>query len=267
MTVEKVSFSFGENWSDFIRDVSEEEVRRAEDDIREWLGADAVAGKDVIDVGSGSGIHSLAYVNLGARRVRSFDYDPLSVEATKKLWASVGEPANWTVEHGSILDEDFVEQLGTYDIVYSWGVLHHTGAMWQAIENAYSLVKPDGMLWIAIYQKGPRYPKDLELKRRYNAASDFGKRVMVTRRILRIMLSRLRHCRNPFAWNEASPRGMNRYHDLIDWLGGLPYEVATEDEIVTSAAQHGFVLKRIKVAPEGGCSKYVFRRRTAAHRH
>jgi 2-polyprenyl-3-methyl-5-hydroxy-6-metoxy-1,4-benzoquinol methylase len=259
MSTEEVTFSFGRNWTDFLGTVGDDEVEKAKTDICEWLGECAVSGKDVIDVGSGSGIHSLAFVRLGARRVHSFDYDQFSVEATKRLWSAIEEPGHWAVEHGSVLDKEYLDSLGQFDIVYSWGVLHHTGELWKAVKNCFGLVRPGGMVWIALYQKGPRYPADLALKKKYNSASAFGKRVMAYSRILKIMISRARHFKNPFAWNEKSARGMNRYHDLIDWLGGLPYEVAGEDEVVRVAAEHDLVLERINVVNEGGCSVYVFR--------
>jgi 2-polyprenyl-6-hydroxyphenyl methylase/3-demethylubiquinone-9 3-methyltransferase len=71
------------------------------------------------------------------------------------------------------------------------------------------------------------------------------------------MLSRLKHFQNPFAWNQKVGRGMNVYHDIVDWLGGLPYETATADEVVTFMRQRGFVLERIEVKSDGGCNKYV----------
>lgn len=258
MNSENVTFSFGENWSDFVEGVSEADVARAALDIDEWLGKDTIRDKRVIDVGSGSGIHSLSFLKLGAKSIHSFDYDPKSVDATRKLHELAGRPSNWKVEHGSVLDADYVHSLGTFDIVYSWGVLHHTGAMWDAITNCVGLVAPGGRLWIALYAKGPRYEADMALKRKYNAASSFGKRFMVGKKVLRIMLGRAKHLKNPFTWNKKSERGMNIYHDLIDWLGGLPYETASEDEVVRFARQRGFVLERILPLPEGACSTYVF---------
>jgi 2-polyprenyl-6-hydroxyphenyl methylase/3-demethylubiquinone-9 3-methyltransferase len=258
LSAEHVTFSFGKNWQDFLKGVSDTDISSAKDDIREWLGDNAVAGKSVIDVGSGSGIHSLAFVSLGAKSVHSFDYDPHSVAATTKVHASAGSPPHWKVEHGSVLDEKYVRSLGQFDIVYSWGVLHHTGSMWKAVENCASLVAPGGTFWIALYQKGPKYPSDLALKRRYNSASDLGKRWMITKWVVRLMLGRLKNAKNPFAWNEQYGRGMNVYHDLVDWLGGLPYEVAGEDEVVKFGRKKGFILERIKVEPEGACSMYVF---------
>jgi 2-polyprenyl-6-hydroxyphenyl methylase/3-demethylubiquinone-9 3-methyltransferase len=132
--------------------------------------------------------------------------------------------------------------------------------MWEAIENVFSLVAPNGKLWISLYAKGPRFDADLKLKRKYNAAGKIGKRLTEWRWISRIMLSRLRHLKNPFSWNQKGIRGMNVYNDLIDWLGGLPYEVASEDEVVLFARQRGFILERIDVLPEGGCSTFVLTR-------
>jgi 2-polyprenyl-6-hydroxyphenyl methylase/3-demethylubiquinone-9 3-methyltransferase len=257
---ETVTFSFGKNWNDYVEGVDADDIAGAVRDIVAWLGEDGVRGKRIIDVGSGSGIHSLAFHRLGAESVHSFDYDQYSVGATAKLRERVGPPSNWIVEHGSALDVDYVRSLGTFDIVYSWGVLHHTGAMWQAIDNTSRLVAPGGLLWISLYAKGPRYAADLALKRKFNASGRLGKRVMISRRILKRMLRRVRHFQNPFAWNQRVGRGMNVYHDIIDWLGGLPYETATADEVVTFMRQRGFALERIEVKTDGACSKYVLSR-------
>src|SRR5690606_31483131 len=211
-------------------------------------------------VGSGSGIHSLSFLLLGAKEVFSFDYDELSVSATTKLYEQAGRPSNWTVVHGSILDKAFVQRLGQYDIVYSWGVLHHTGSMWEAIENGSSLVAPGGIWWVALYKKSDRYPQELALKRKYNRASNLGKRWLEAKEIAKVMLRKARRLENPFKWNERVGRGMNTYHDIVDWLGGLPYETATEDEVLTFSRERGFTLERIEAAYPGGCSIYVFRR-------
>lgn len=258
MNTENITFSFGKNWSDFIEDISDADFSRAMEDICNWLGENSVRGQRVIDVGSGSGIHSASFCKLGAKSVHSFDFDPLSVESTRKLQTQAGSPSNWTVEHGSVLDADYMRSLGTFDIVYSWGVLHHTGAMWEAIGNCVGLVAPGGRLWISLYSKGGRYAKDLALKKKFNASSSLGKRWMIARRVFRFMLIRLRHGKNPFGWNQKVRRGMNVYHDIVDWLGGLPYETASEDEVVRFVRKQGFVLERIRAAPEGGCSTYVF---------
>ena len=120
------SFSFGKNWQDYLNGVTPVHLEDAERDIDYWIGTPALRGKSVIDIGSGSGIHSSRFVKMGAARVVSLDIDVHSLEATRRMWRLFGEPSNWTVLHGSILDRKVVEDLGTFDIVYSWGVLHHT---------------------------------------------------------------------------------------------------------------------------------------------
>lgn len=260
MTADTITFSFGENWKNFQGYMTEESVDRARCDIDEWLGRDRVTGARILDIGSGSGIHSLCFHRLGATELVSFDYDKFSVEATSRLHEKCGSPKNWRVMQGSVLDTPFLEQLGSFDIVYAWGVLHHTGSMWTAIENAAQRVRPGGHVWISLYTKGPRYPQDLALKRRYNASSRLGKWLMVRREIARFMYWRLRARKNPFGWNEKQVRGMDTYHDIVDWLGGLPYEVATPEETRAFFEQRGFEQLKMFKRDEGGCSVYLFKK-------
>lgn len=259
MQEDKITFSFGENWQNFLGTVDQEVIDKAKHDIELWLDKDFVAGKTVLDIGSGSGIHSLAFHQLGAKSVHSFDYDPNSVAATTLTRQRTGNPANWTVCHGSILDKEYLKTFRDgFDIVYSWGVLHHTGSMWEAVDNSIRLVRPGGKLWISLYAKGARYSKDLTLKQQYNAASQLGKHWMIGKKIAKLMVRRALALKNPFGWNEKKYRGMNVYHDLIDWYGGLPYEVASEDEVVRVGRKYGLVLERIYVEGEGSCNCYVF---------
>lgn len=255
---EQITFSFGENWRDFVEHMSDDAVMRARTDIEEWLGPTGVSGKTVLDLGCGSGVHSLCFHMLGAKEIVSIDVDPHSVETTRLLWERAGKPANWRILHGSALDRDFMGQLGEHEIVYSWGVLHHTGSMWEALENARARVRRGGQFWIALYVKGPKYPQHLATKKKYNRASRLGKKIMVWKHILGMMRDRRRVGLDPFAWNERDGRGMDTYHDVIDWLGGLPYEVASREEVVAFCGERGFALEKIKETNEGGCNIYLF---------
>lgn len=255
------TFSFGENWQSYIKTINQASVESSHADIDNWLGANTISGKKVLDIGCGSGIHSLVFFMLGAAEVVSFDVDPKSVQATKILWTNAGRPANWKIIEGSILDNEFVANLGSvYDIVYSWGVLHHTGALWEAIQNACRLPKIGGFLWIAIYIKGPTYPIHLALKQKYNRSSLLGKKKMIAKEIMLIMRKRLRKHQNPLKWNQKHARGMNVYHDLIDWLGGLPYEVASLKEVKDFVLPKGYTAEKIFEGHEGGNNIYLFLR-------
>ncbi|MCA3275110.1 MAG: class I SAM-dependent methyltransferase [Methylobacterium sp.] len=106
----------------------------------------------MLDIGCGSGLHSLAALRLGAARVHAIDLDRLSVETTRDLLGRYAAGEAWTVEELSVFD---MAGLPQYDIVYSWGVLHHTGAMRRAIGEAAARVAPGGLLCLALYRRTP----------------------------------------------------------------------------------------------------------------
>ena len=145
-------FGFGKNWQQFLRVLDEERIREAEKSLSDMLQVKDLAGKSFLDIGSGSGLFSLAAMRLGATRVYSLDYDPQSVACAHELKGRFFPAAShWTVGRGDALDNNYLAGLGTYDVVYSWGVLHHTGNMWKALENIAFLVKSNGILYVVIY--------------------------------------------------------------------------------------------------------------------
>jgi 2-polyprenyl-3-methyl-5-hydroxy-6-metoxy-1,4-benzoquinol methylase len=259
-TTDPISFSFGENWQNFIAHMPAQALERAFADTTQWLSDEQIRGKSLIDIGCGSGIHSLIFHQRGAASILSIDRDERSVAATTTIHGRAGAPANWTVRTTSILDDAAVARLPgqPYGIVYSWGVLHHTGDLWKAMDNAVSLLAPRALLWISLYAKGPLYRRHLALKRRYNAASRLGKWLMERWFVLAIMFYRIRLVKNPFAWREKKVRGMDTWFDIVDWLGGLPYEVASIDEVVAFGRARGLELLKIEQAPEGSCHVFLF---------
>ena len=65
-------------------------------------------------------------------------------------------------------------------------------------------------------------------------------------------------------WHEYannSVRGMSAWHDLVDWVGGLPFEVAKPEEIIEYFKERGFTLEKLTTCAGGhGCNQYVFER-------
>jgi len=253
-------FSFGRNWQKYLDDLPPEATDAMRAYVAEWLGAD-LTGLRVVDVGSGQGLTSLSVTRLGGE-VLSFDLDPDSVAATRRLREAAGSPGTWRVEQGSILDRSFVYTLGTFDIVVSWGVLHHTGAIWAAIDAAAGLVAPDGRLWIALYHRTRQSGLSLRIKRLYASLPRPGKLAMrgayASAKIAKSLAVRRRL---PALRGAYDARGMNWWRDIEDWLGGLPYEVASPGEVLDRLRPMGFELERLHDAiGESGNDVYLFRR-------
>ncbi len=249
-------FMFGANWSRFLRLLDDARIREAEKSLTDMLEIDDLSGRTFLDVGSGSGLFSLAARRLGAS-VHSFDYDSQSVACTAELKRRYfPDDPNWCVETGSALDPAYLNTLGRFDVVYSWGVLHHTGAMWSALDNVGHLVANGGQLFIAIYN-------DQGMASRYWHAV---KRTYVRHPALRWPLV-IAHLPYPFLPSLAVrflsgrltlDRGMSFWHDIVDWIGGFPFEVASPDAIAVLYRRRGFRLSQLKTTTRNGCNEFVF---------
>lgn len=263
-------FEFGKNWSNFLRLLDEERILQAEESLRSMLEAEDLRGKTFLDIGSGSGLFSLAARRLGAE-VFSFDFDNNSVACTAELRQRYfpGD-ANWKVEQGSALDGKYIESLGKFDIVYSWGVLHHTGKMWLGLENAATAVADRGKLFIAIYNDtGSQAARWKWIKKTYNKMPKvlhipFTALVYLPEELKQIAKSLMTLNPGKYidSWTKyTGKRGMNRWYDMVDWIGGFPYEVATPDEIFEYYKSKGFVLTKLVCGYVGlGCNEFVFRK-------
>jgi len=269
-TVRGERFEFGKNWSQFLTLLDERRINEAENSLRKMLAVDYLNDRSFVDIGSGSGLFSLAARRLGAR-VHSFDYDPQSVACTLELKRRYYPNDDmWTIQEASALDSSYLKSLGTFDVVYSWGVLHHTGQMWLALENVHHLVAPKGKLFIALYNDtGSQSKRWLSVKRTYNklprwlkAPYTFVVIAPAEIKALLIALVRLRPKDYLRSWtNYFSSRGMSRWRDLVDWVGGYPYEVATPDEVFDFFTGRGFILIKLNCGHVGlGCNQFVFQK-------
>lgn len=261
-------FGFGSNWQKFLTCLDEERIIAAENSLRGMLEVNDLKGKKFLDIGCGSGLFSLAARRLGAS-VYSFDYDEKSVDCTDTLKQRYfpGD-SDWIVKVGDVLDKKYLSNLGTYDIVYSWGVLHHTGSMWQAMENIVSLVAPNGKLFIAIYNdQGGASNRWAKIKKLYNnSPSIFRPAIVLPVAIyfeIRTCLIQAIRLKNPLPfkyWKDKKyVRGMSVWHDYVDWVGGWPFEFAKPEKVFDFYHKKNFMLKRLKTCGGGhGCNEFVF---------
>jgi SAM-dependent methyltransferase len=267
MRTEEQRFDFGANWTRFLRVLDNDRIRRAEESLCRMLRRESLEGLSFIDIGSGSGLFSLAAARLGASRIRSFDYDPRSVACTKELKNRFfPDHLNWIIDQGSVLDQEFLATLGSFDVVYSWGVLHHTGAMWQSMNNILTLVADGGQLYIAIYNDQGLLSRGWRnIKRTYNLLppslrGGFVALIWAPIEII-AMCSQIAMGHLPWNhWTDSGSRGMSYWHDVIDWMGGYPFEVAKPAEVLEFYSHRGFISEQVMTKRGIGCNEFVFRK-------
>lgn len=265
-------FAFGKNWAKFLLELTDERILLAERSLTRMLDVKDFVGKTFIDVGSGSGLFSLAARRLGAK-VHSFDFDPNSVGCTQELKRRyfVNDP-DWKVDRASVLDTEYTKTLGCFDVVYSWGVLHHTGEMWKAFENVVPLIAPGGRAFIAIYNdQGGASHRWKILKRLYCSSGKVVRALILGVSVVRLwglnFLIDVARGRPGYSWRAyasgttGTPRGMSAWRDVVDWVGGYPFEVARPEEIFDYFRSRGFHLDRLTTCGGGlGCNEFVFTR-------
>lgn len=261
----KNNFSFGKNWQKFLVNLNEERIEEAKKSLVDFLGGEEkIKGKTFMDIGCGSGLFSLAAYKLGASSVVSVDVDDFSVSCANYLNEKEGKPSNWIIKKGSALDREFINSLGKFDIVYSWGVLHHTGDMYSAFDNVVKLVDNKGIFYLAIYNNNIKYKLEgssyfwVREKKIYNNSNFFIKKMIETVYIFYYVIGLIVNFKNPIEYigNYSSLRGMSFYTDIKDWLGGYPYEFATTEEIINYFKKHNLICKKNNPARSIGCNEF-----------
>ncbi len=263
-TNETIRFSFGANWRKYLRELDTERIHQAEAALQRSFGSASLTGQRFIDIGCGSGLSSLCAERLGAAEIVSIDIDPESIACANALRRTVEENANWRVLRGSILDREFLKTITPAARVYSWGALHHTGAMWEAVDNAISLVEPGGLFCLALYNRPRALAIQMALKRLYNRTPRSLRRILVGAyggTLLSVLL--VKGHRNPVQYVTQygrRSRGMSFWRDVEDWLGGLPFEYTSYKEVRRIAARRGCVVEQVLNGPPGANNEYLLRR-------
>ena len=261
-------FAFGENWASYAALINDAAIAESKRGLLKLIPHEQLQGRSFMDIGCGSGLHALAAAELGVGRILAVDIDPVSVETTRKVLSTRAASVPWQAENVSVFDLD-PSRFGTFDIVYSWGVLHHTGDMWAAVRKAAAMVAPRGLLALALYRSTYMDAFWKLEKRWYAHASPSAQRVAQRIYIAAYGLAWPVSGRGSFrdmVANYRSARGMDFYHDVHDWLGGYPYEAALAPEIDERLVALGFKAERVFARGKAsgvlgsGCDEYVYRR-------
>lgn len=256
--MENIVFRFGENWASFSRLLSEERIQEAVQSLNSLFGEGALRGKSFLDIGCGSGLFSIAAARLGCHPVVGVDVDPLSVQVSREnaKRAGLGEAAV-SFRQASVLDPEQMVALGTYDVVYAWGVLHHTGAMYDALRAAAQRVRPGGWLMVAVYNRHWSSAAWKVVKRLYNRVGKFGQSVLIWAFVPLLLAAKwLVTFKNPFKVR----RGMDFMHNVVDWLGGYPYEYAGVEEMTRFLETLNLRVVEVRRAnTPTGCNEFICR--------
>lgn len=259
-------FAFGRNWASYAESITEVEITEAVAGLRRLLGGVDLAGLKFLDIGCGSGIHSLAALRLGAAEVVAIDFDPDSVATTRAVLERHAPSARHRVEQASVLDLQ-TATMKAFDVVYSWGVLHHTGDMKGAIRAAARMVAPGGQFVFALYRRTWCCPLWKQEKRWYSHASENAQRRAraVYRFFFRLKFWSTGRSFKDYVATYKDNRGMDFEHDVHDWMGGYPYESISPAIVDGFISDLGFRKVRafaVDTRPMGmfgsGCDEYVY---------
>lgn len=247
-------FKFGKNWKNYSNKITKVNIEDSLRDLKYLLKSLKLKNNlTFIDVGCGSGVHSIAAKKLGFK-VTSVDRDKTCIITTKKNFNKFYNSNKTTIFQDDILNTKVFKK---YDIVYSWGVLHHTGNLWKALNNVKKLVKKNGYLIISLYKKTAFDRMWVFIKRYYN-------KFRVFRYFINILFM-------PFFFyiskkSRSYRRGQNWYFDAIDWLGGYPYETMSPEKMKFhfSGFQMIYISRNKPMKYKGffgsECAEFIFKR-------
>jgi SAM-dependent methyltransferase len=264
----KKHFAFGKNWELYSRQINSSHIESSKKDLIGLIQLESLQGMSVLDIGSGSGVHSLSMMLLGCKDLVALDYDPDSVSTTNRVLSGKSFKGDFQVIQADILKHIPGIDGRTFDLVYSWGVLHHTGDMMKGIDRSISYVKPGALIALALYRKTllctfwriekflySKSPKILQslFQKTYEFVFGLGIKIKTGQSLRAYKLSYFQK------------RGMDFSRDVHDWLGGYPYESIDPRYLIQYMEQRGFTLLNSHISKKqigilgSGCDEFLFK--------
>ena len=256
-------FKFGENWKNFSNLIDNNRLKEAVTSLKKLTNKKSLNNLSFLDIGCGSGLSSLAAIQLNCKKIYAIDQDEQSIKTTKKVLQK-SRFKKVKVEKKDLFTLNEKEK---FDIVYSWGVLHHTGNMLEAIKKSTKMVSKNGMLILALYKKTKLCNLWKIEKYIYKSSpkviQNFIKNLFIFLFKLAMILKRKNF--SNYINDYKTKRGMDFYHDVHDWLGGYPYESISIEEISKIMDKFGYkMIRSFQVKKQigffgTGCDEYVFK--------
>lgn len=155
------------NTCDYYNEVTKKRYF-VESHIPGFAGFDKYSNKDVLEVGCGLGTDGQEFAKFGAI-YKGIDLTPKSIEICKNRFRLFNLEGCFEV--GNI--EEYDSDIAKYDLIYSFGVLHHTPSIDNALKNIYTMLKPRGEFKCMLYAKNSwKYFKILDGLDQYEAQSN-----------------------------------------------------------------------------------------------
>ncbi len=178
-------------------------------------------GKRVLDAGCGNGRFSWALAKLGAD-VTSFDLSTHGVANLQRLANEANLPIH-AFQHNVLKP---LPLNAAFDLVWSFGVLHHTGNTFLGFQNIHPFVAPDGLLFLMLYGE-PRLSESddfaelnfYERLRRKTQNLDYAEKIKV--------LERDPEVDDIHGWFDAVSPFINDFYsfgEIESWLHGAGFE-------------------------------------------
>jgi ubiquinone/menaquinone biosynthesis C-methylase UbiE len=153
---------YSDLWKDFdINTLTEESLQLLRRRLPQDFIAESVQGKNVLDMGCGSGRYSIALARTGAQQVVGVDFQAKAFHSARMWCQEHSQPVEFIA--GDVLSLPTSDRC--FDFIFCNGVLHHTKSIRKGLEELSRVLKPSGKAFLYIYAAGGIFWRTREVLR------------------------------------------------------------------------------------------------------